>query len=136
MRELLFRPRLTLYLDRPEWLAAFQQPRYVVTLGRSQDLMKYADVRVITLDGAQHAYVEHTLLPLYERDARYRERIEGLTALTLPHFLDRQRRVTWGPYAMVKRRQELAPGDQAIWIDPTTEMWRGTQRAVIGLSYP
>jgi CRISPR-associated protein Cas5t len=40
-RELLFRPRLTLYLNRPEWESAFRSPHYVVTLGRSQDLFTY-----------------------------------------------------------------------------------------------
>jgi CRISPR-associated protein Cas5t len=135
-RELLFGPRLTLYLDQPEWWTAFQQPRYVVTLGRSQDLMRYADVRVVTLVATQDAYVEHTLLPLYERAARYRERLEGLTALTMPRFVNRQRRVTWGQYALVKRRQALAPNDDTVWIDPTTETWHGMRRAVIWLSYP
>lgn len=133
-RELLFRPRLTLYIDHPEWLVAFQQPQYVVTLGRSQDLMQYTDVRVVTLMAAQDAYVENTLLPLFDRPGNYRARIDGLTALTMPRFLDRQRRVTWGQYAMVKRRQVLATAEQAAWVDPDTEVWRGGQRAVVWLN--
>ncbi|MHB8752693.1 MAG: CRISPR-associated protein Cas5, partial [Aggregatilineales bacterium] len=135
VRELLVRPRLTLYLDRPEWLTAFQRPKYVVTLGRSQDLMKYTDVRIVTLAATKNAYVEHTLLPLRDR-SHFQARVEGLTALTMPRFLDRQRRVTWGQYAMVKRRQALLPGDSANWIDPHTELWREAQRAVVWLSYP
>lgn len=135
VRELLFRPRLTLYLDRPEWLAAFQQPQYVVTLGRSQDLMKYTDVRVVRLAAAPTGYIEHTLLPL-RNPGNFQARLEGLTALTMPRFLDQQRRVTWGQYAMIKRRQALAPGDRLLWIDPQTEVWRGAQRAVVWLDYP
>ncbi|PJF25598.1 MAG: type I-B CRISPR-associated protein Cas5, partial [Phototrophicales bacterium] len=69
VRELLFQPRLTLYLDRPDWEAAFRTPRYVVTLGRSQDLMRCASVQRVTLVRAPQAYAEHTLLPLSEADA-------------------------------------------------------------------
>src|SRR5262249_10153480 len=32
-RDLLFQPRLTLYINRPEWLEAFRHPYYAVVLG-------------------------------------------------------------------------------------------------------
>src|SRR6185437_2372435 len=32
-RELLFQPRLTLYLTRPDWIDAFRHPHYAVVLG-------------------------------------------------------------------------------------------------------
>ena len=44
-RELLFQPRLTLYINRPEWEAAFRSPRYAVSLGRSQDLFTYTEIK-------------------------------------------------------------------------------------------
>src|SRR6266702_8054062 len=51
-RELLFQPRLTLYLNRPEWIDAFRSPRYAVVLGRSQDLFTYTSFHTIELQQA------------------------------------------------------------------------------------
>jgi len=127
-RDLLFRPRLILYLDRPDWLDAFHAPRYVVTLGRSQDLMSYRDAQTVTLYQADRTYVEHTLLPL-----RLAASVKGMTALTLPRYVTVDRRVTWGQYAMVRQRQLLNPREP-VWVDPETERWREAQRAVIWLT--
>lgn len=44
-RQLLFRPRLVLYLTRPDWREAFLHPAYPVVLGRSQDLCTYRGAR-------------------------------------------------------------------------------------------
>lgn len=64
-REILFKPRITLYLDRPDWEERFKSPEFLVVLGRSQDLMTYTDVRVVDLveSGPSEIYLEHTLLP-------------------------------------------------------------------------
>src|SRR2546429_5369568 len=43
-RELLFQPKLTLYLNHPEWIDAFRSPHYTVVLGRSQDLFTYTSL--------------------------------------------------------------------------------------------
>src|SRR5438105_5894176 len=88
-RELLFQPRLTLYLNRPEWIDAFRSPRYTVVLGRSQDLFTCTSMQVIELQQAEHAYFEHTLLP-YEMAVQVGE---GITEL-LPRYLDYERKRT------------------------------------------
>src|SRR5205085_8324122 len=62
-RELLFQPRLTLYLNHPEWIDRFRSPRYAVVLGRSQDLFTYISCQTVELQQAENAYFEHTLLP-------------------------------------------------------------------------
>lgn len=125
-RELLFQPRLTLYLDRPDWAEAFRHPRRVVALGRSQDLMTYREVRVVHLEQAAASYIEQTLVP--------RERAAGLssyTALRLPVWIAPERHtVRWGDYAAVRAPQTWR--DEA-WIDPSAPQWRGLPRAVIWL---
>lgn len=82
-RELLFQPRLTLYVNRPEWESAFRSPRYAVVLGRSQDLFAYTRIEVVELQPAAQAYFEHTLLP--HRMATQVGR--GVTVL-MPRYLD------------------------------------------------
>ena len=62
-REILFQPRLTLYLNQPDWLPFFRSPHFTVVLGRSQDLFTYASIDVLELERAESAYFEHTLLP-------------------------------------------------------------------------
>jgi CRISPR-associated protein Cas5t len=128
-RDLLFRPRLTLYLDRPDWLDAFRAPRYVVTLGRSQDLMAYRAVEIVTLRRADAAYAEHTLLPL-DGPAR----VENMVALTLPRYLTPARQVTWGQYALIRERR-LARLSGPAWIDPDTSEWRGARRGVFWIAF-
>lgn len=129
-RELLFRPRLTLYIDRPDWLDAFRRPRYVVALGRSQDLMRYSAVDVVALRREATAYAEHTLLP-YSM-AGY---VQGMIALTMPRFLTARRDVSWGQYAMIREPRALLPEAGPQWIDPDAPLWRGLPRAVVWLSF-
>src|ERR1039458_9248652 len=38
VRDFLFKPKMVLYLNRPDWVSAFQSPVFCVILGRSQDL--------------------------------------------------------------------------------------------------
>lgn len=130
-RHLLFQPRLILYLDRPEWADAFRRPRYLVTLGRSQDLMHYRRVSVVTLQAARQAYAEHTLLPLESAIS-----VGAMVAVTMPRYITPDRRVSWGQYAMIRQRQLVTGNGDSLWVDPETDPWRGVRRAVIWLTYP
>lgn len=122
-REILFRPHLTLYLNRPEWEAAFRSPRYPVVLGRSQDLCTYTDVRVITLEARDVAYFEHTLIPF-----DYPLKPPQGVIVQMPRFLDyaRKRAPTFGRYIVLRQRvmsddaRMLAFGEPpaSYWIDP------------------
>ncbi|MBC7105385.1 MAG: CRISPR-associated protein Cas5 [Firmicutes bacterium] len=134
-RTILFRPRLVLYLNRPEWAAAFRSPRYPVALGRSQDLFTYRSVEVVRLQLADHAYLEHTLAP-YDL-VRYTA--QGIVVL-MPRFLDyaNNRYPSFGRYVVLHRRVhtgeflryqgEPAP---AFWVDPTSPEIRGDRLGLI-----
>jgi CRISPR-associated protein Cas5t len=124
-RELLFQPRLTLYLDRPDWVDRFRQPRRVVTLGRSQDLMTYREVRVIHLERAASSYVEHTLVPIVDAGV-----LNSYSALRLPAWVSPERHTRWGDYAAVRQTQAWP---YEAWVDPTAPVWRQLPRAVIWL---
>ena len=135
-RDMFFQPRLTLYINRPEWINAFKSPRYAVVLGRSQDLFTYTRVEVATLQEADCAYFENTLLP-YSTN-RYTNR--GF-AILMPRYLDyhQKRRPTFERYFVVQDRihsrnfmwfeEEKA---EKYWIDPAS-----TQRddAYMGLFF-
>jgi CRISPR-associated protein Cas5t len=137
-RDLLFQPRLTLYVNRPEWEPAFRSPRYAVVLGRSQDLFTYTSVSVVELEQAEEAYFEHTLLP-HEMVLQTRC---GVTVL-MPRYLDytRGRIPAFDNYVVLKERAHLPDedglrfGDQkgiSCWIDPTTPEVKG---AHLGLAF-
>ncbi|MBN2393404.1 MAG: CRISPR-associated protein Cas5 [Anaerolineae bacterium] len=135
-RELLFRPRLTLYLNRPEWADAFHSPRYAVVLGRSQDLFSYTRVEVLELQTAERAYFEHTLLP--HRMATQVGR--GVTVL-MPRFLDyeHKRAPTFSRYVVLQERVLSnnfytfgASKTATYYIDPTTPTY---EDAHLGLMF-
>ena len=121
-RRLFFKPRLTLYINKPEWESAFRSPHYAVVLGRSQDLFTYTDVSVVELERAEQAYFEHTLAPY---------QVSLMTAsgyaVLMPRFLDyhHKRRPTFARYVILKRRvtQLLQFEEMNIqpdfWVDPT-----------------
>ncbi len=141
-RELLFRPRLTLYINRPDLVERFKSPHYVVVLGRSQDLFTYTSVNVIEAIKEDRAYYEHTLLPL-EMLTRLRQGI----AVTMPRFLDyhRQRALTSGQYVMLQNRVVYPAWDSSDpdapfvysgdpttrWIDPTARDATGVGRGLV-----
>ena len=127
-RELLFQPRMTLYIDRPDWLTYLRSPRYVVTLGRSQDLMRYVSVEVVTLRRTDSAYLENTLLPLNMAAA-----VGGYTARTLPRWITPERTPQWAQYAIVKTRQLVTMPE--MWIDPDSTVWRDVQRGIVWLNF-
>jgi len=81
-RELLFFPRLTLYIAPVEYLEVFKAPRYPVVLGRSQDLMTYESVEIVTLQNAREAYFEHTLI-----DANRAFYFDRSIAVTMARFI-------------------------------------------------
>jgi CRISPR-associated protein Cas5t len=124
-RTMLFRPRLILYLNRPEWESAFRSPRYTVVLGRSQDLFTYTSVSVIELGQSETAYFEHTLAP-------YQATLQMASgyALLMPRFLDyiNNRRPTFARYVLLTRRVfsqdfkyfEGLTTKMDFWIDPTS----------------
>ncbi len=121
-RRLLFKPRLVLYLNRPEWESAFRSPAYPVVLGRSQDLFTYTQIQVLELERGERAYFEHTLAPyLFSLQTA-----SGYVVL-MPRFLDyaHNRRPSFARYTVLTRRvtelyrfQGIASAGE-FWIDPT-----------------
>ncbi|RMF90408.1 MAG: type I-B CRISPR-associated protein Cas5 [Nitrospinota bacterium] len=141
-REILFHPRLTLYLNRPEWESAFRSPRYAVVLGRSQDLFTYTRVEVVELEQSPRAYFEHTLLP----HTMVLQTMQGVTVL-MPRYLDyaRGRVPAFDRYIIIKERVYLPPEEDQYrfshltygpyWVDPTTPEEKGAQRGVMFLTF-
>ncbi|MCB0196256.1 MAG: CRISPR-associated protein Cas5 [Anaerolineae bacterium] len=128
-RDIIFQPRLTLYLNQPQWLEHFRSPRYLVVLGRSQDLFTYIKVEVMELQQAEQAYFEHTLLP-HQMAVQV---MQGVTVL-LPRYLDynNQRAPSFSRYLVVKEHvlspnffQYDASIKQNYWIDPTSIQKKG-----------
>src|SRR5690606_18649327 len=108
-RELLFEPRLTLYVTRLDLYEAFRHPRYAVALGRSQDLMTYRSVKIVELQEAQEGYFEATLLPLHMAASLDK----GTIAVTMARYIDPRRRPQWNTYALLR--------DAALWPPPAPE---------------
>lgn len=124
-RTLLFEPRLTLYVNQPHWLEAFKSPSYPVTLGRSQDLFTYTDIRVIELSYSNTAYFEQTIAP-YDL---FPQLGKGIIEL-MPRYLDyRNRRApVFARYVvlnqMVKTKDMLHFTDRkkSYLIDPESKV--------------
>lgn len=140
-REIFFRPRLTLYINRPEWEPAFRSPAYAVVLGRSQDLFTYTSVSLVELEQAERAYFEHTLAP-HEMALQIGR---GVTVL-MPRFLDhlRNRAPTFERYVVVQERVML-PNDDLFrfshltygpyWVDVTAPTYKDVPRGLTFLSF-
>ena len=133
VRELLFRPRLVLYLDRLDLTAAFRSPRYAVVLGRSQDLCTYPPraVQVVDLEQRDSAYYEHTLLPL----AMGTQTRRGI-AVMMPRYVDyrRGRQPDFAQYLMLNERVTLDltyARAESVWCDPTAPTYKDLGRAVV-----
>lgn len=134
-RELLFRPRLVLYLDRLDLEGAFRSSRYTVVLGRSQDLCCYPPhgIEVVTLEQRDAAYYEHTLLPL-GMGTRTRRGV----AVMMPRYVDywQRRRPLFAQYLMLRERvmpeQMYSFGAaEPVWCDPTAPVHKDYARAVV-----
>ncbi|MCA9996441.1 MAG: CRISPR-associated protein Cas5 [Anaerolineales bacterium] len=138
-REILFQPRLTLYLNQPDWLPFFHSPHFVVALGRSQDLFTYTSVEVIELVQANAAYFEHTLLPY----STNRHTSRGYAVL-MPRYVDNfvGRRPSFARYFTIQERIHSSqflwfgtkPQEQ-YWIDPTTPEKKGDKLGLQFLSF-
>ena len=130
-RELLFRPRLTLYLDvlrsdiiRLDELAdCFMHPYYAAVLGRSQDLMIFEAIDIVELVESERGFYNGTLLNLDDA-----ARIGGrFFAVTMPRFIDEERRPQWAQYAVLPDSEKPPVSDhalqmegqkQTLWSDP------------------
>ena len=122
-RELIFEPRMTLYLGNVDLEPYFRSPHYAVILGRAQDLFTYVRVDVVDLQPAPQTFFEHTLLPL-----AYAAELGGRSfAVTMPRFIDENRRPEWEQYAVLQSSvvypgpETLTVGEGAaipIWVDP------------------
>ncbi|MFZ5436924.1 MAG: CRISPR-associated protein Cas5 [Bacillota bacterium] len=128
IRELLFRPKMVLYLNKPEWADAFRCPKYPVVLGRSQDLFSYRKVEIVNLIRGTNAYFEHTLAP-YEL---VRHTSRGV-ALLMPRYLryEEGRFPEFERYVMLCTRVHFndmlqIPGSQLdFWLDPSARIVNG-----------
>ena len=138
-RDLLFQPRLTLYLNQPGWEPAFRSPRYAVILGRSQDLFTYTHISVVELEQANRAYFEHTLAP-HEMALRT---MRGVTVL-MPRYLDyaRNRSPVFSRYVVIGGRvlsdefYEFSDRSNGpYWVDPTTPEVKGAHLGLTFLSF-
>jgi len=134
-RHLLFFPRLVLYLNKPEWEAAFKSPRYAVALGRSQDLLTFSQTSVMELEPSPRAYWESTLLP-YEIGLRASRGV----AVLMPKFVDyhRRREPTFERYIMLNGRvhtSELlrfqSDEPSSYWIDSQTSEMKGDRLGLV-----
>lgn len=135
-RDLLFQPRLTLYINRPDWEPAFRCPCYAVVLGRSQDLFTYTHISVVELEQADRAYFEHTLAP-HEMAL---QTMSGVSVL-MPRYLDyaRNRAPAFSRYVVIRERvfsdefYEFSDRPNGpYWVDPTTLEVEG---AYLGLAF-
>lgn len=134
LRELLFRPRLVLYLNKPEWMGAFRTPRYPVLLGRSQDLFTYTKIETINLQQDNHAYLEHTLAP-YDM---VRQTGKGIVVL-MPRYLDyhNKRYPEFERYVMLHQRVHshdllrFNDNHANYWVDPTSPEIKGDNLGLI-----
>ncbi len=138
-REILFFPQLWLYLDRPEWLDPFRQPRYAVCLGRSQDLFTYRRVEVVELVPTTQAYLDHTLLP-YD----YARRTAAGHTVLMPRYLDYRRRrdPMFERYVVLHRRVHMrdflrlkGESPPEVWADPTEPTVDGEPLGLVFLSW-
>jgi len=62
-REFHVNPKLTLWLDKVDWLGYFKKPVGAPALGRSQDLMKILSVEEVQVTPIEEARINGTLLP-------------------------------------------------------------------------
>lgn len=140
-RHLLFQPKLTLYINRPEWESAFRSPRYAVVLGRSQDLFTYTNVSLVDLEQTERAYFEHTLVP-HEMALQMGR---GVTVL-MPRFVDNtnNRQPTSERYVVVQERVVLPNDEQPrfghlsygpYWVDLTAPFVKDVPRGLAFLSF-
>lgn len=136
-RGLLFKPKLVLYLNRPDWVTAFRSPRYAVVLGRSQDLFTYTSVETVDLREDAAVYFENTLAP-------YRMALQGAPGyvVLMPRYLDTTnwRSPSFARYLVLRGRIHSSKlfqfGSESepptYWVDSTSKTIDG---AHLGLTF-
>lgn len=138
-RSLLFKPKLVLYINRPEWLNYFSSPRYAVALGRSQDLFTYTDIRIIELYKEEEVYFEHTLAP-YEFTMKT---ARGYSIL-MPRFLDytKGRMPIFERYVVINQQIHTADSEEFLrttneqyWVDDSWPIIKGAKLGVLFHSF-
>jgi CRISPR-associated protein Cas5t len=128
VRELLFRPRLTLYLTDTSLEPYFRHPEYAVSLGRSQDLMTYTEVRRMVVEPADAMFFEHTLLPLEQapRIGQY------AYTVTMPRYIDPRRRATNAQYAVITTPVTFREGEAFSFEGQSAELFVADPEVVRG----
>jgi CRISPR-associated protein Cas5t len=96
-------------------------------------MTRVGDVEIVTLERADQAYFEHTLLP-----AEFAPRFQRTIAATMARFIDRRRVPTWDKYAILKDRAYYPDPEDlfrtsapSVWIDPTSPADQGLYRGVM-----
>jgi CRISPR-associated protein Cas5t len=150
LREFVFRPVLTLYLDPPELGHALREPAFCVILGRSQDLACIVEVKEIALASASRAYLERTLLPF-----SFRTRIGLGTTVNMPRFIEPppERAAHFDRFISLAHDRIFAgiPDNpdrvattqrlfgttqtETWWVDPDTPEWLGAKRGIVFHSF-
>jgi CRISPR-associated protein Cas5t len=119
-RELLFQPRLTLYLAGLDVFEAFRSPHYMVVIGRSQDLMTYAAVERKSLVRAKQGFFDRALLPSWVAPHLSR----NVTVATMARYIDPARRPQWQSYALLQDTAPWPPdaSRQGSWMDDDEDL--------------
>ncbi|WP_212006072.1 hypothetical protein [Chitinophaga sp. HK235] len=63
LREFHVQPRLTLWLDQPEWADYFRYPAGTPSLGRSQDILRVTSVKTVAASKVAKGTVSGCMLP-------------------------------------------------------------------------
>jgi CRISPR-associated protein Cas5t len=143
LRDFLFKPRMTLYLTRPEWVESFRCPVFCVVFGRSQDLASVSSVAEAYLEERSGAYFEHTMLPF-----SYRPFVAVGTTTLMPKWIEPppERRAHFDRFITIHHERVFAgtytepdgvgsrmmgdPNVRSWWVDPETPAYHGVHRGV------
>lgn len=68
-REILYNPKLYLYLDNLEFKKYFEKPEYPVLLGRSSDLACISEIKEVNLEKKSDVKLGKTILPFNVKEA-------------------------------------------------------------------
>lgn len=120
-RELLFQPRLTLYLDNIALEPYVRSPYYALSLGRSQDLMTITYLETIELSQAEVVFFDGTLLSLADAAA-----VGGRSyAVTMPSFIDENRQPKWGQFSVMPHspRPSVYPSEDSMQFGESVRLW-------------
>lgn len=148
-REFLYRPQLTLYLTSIDLQKAFLEPRYPLTLGRSQDFLFLLSLETIQLHQSAKVYFEHTILPW-----EYRPNIQKGLSIMMPRFIDYEndRRVDFSRYIILQNRVFTGANEEDeipkqhlwlhikdqeynFWYDPNGPVIAGANQGVLFHSF-